>query len=299
MTTVTGFTAERMLAIENSTIQSGLIVGDDLILRRKDGTDINAGNVRGPVGPVGPAGPTNPSGMIMMFGGDIAPAGYLLCQGQSLSRTGYATLFAAISTKYGSVDANSFSLPDLRSRMPVGLGAATWSDALGEIGGSANSQPISHQHTLPSHQHGMNHDHGAAWTSNVRNDHSHGMSHSHPDVWSSVQGSHYHTPIYGGQFVEWNPTDPVGTLRWGTIADLPVRTYSVDANAGDHQHVVSTPPFYGSTENYGWDHSHTASVPAFAGSTAAGGNVTSNASGVDGTNMNLPPYIVLNFIIKT
>lgn len=50
MVTVTGFTADRMLAIENDTVVDGNVVGDDLVLLTKDGTPINAGNVRGAPG---------------------------------------------------------------------------------------------------------------------------------------------------------------------------------------------------------------------------------------------------------
>lgn len=60
MATVTGLTADRMLEIEAASVVDGLIVGDDLVLTKHDGTPINAGNVRGPVGPVGPAGTTIP-----------------------------------------------------------------------------------------------------------------------------------------------------------------------------------------------------------------------------------------------
>jgi hypothetical protein len=56
MTTVTGLTAERMLAIEAESVIDGDIVGDNLILTKHDGTQINAGNVRGNPGPIGPAG---------------------------------------------------------------------------------------------------------------------------------------------------------------------------------------------------------------------------------------------------
>jgi len=55
MATVTGFTAERMLEIENSTVVDGEVQGDNLILQTRDGTPINAGSVRGPQGVPGPA----------------------------------------------------------------------------------------------------------------------------------------------------------------------------------------------------------------------------------------------------
>jgi hypothetical protein len=56
MATVTGFTAARMLAIENSTIDDAQLSGDNLILIRHDGTQINVGSVRGATGAAGPTG---------------------------------------------------------------------------------------------------------------------------------------------------------------------------------------------------------------------------------------------------
>jgi len=57
MAQVTGYTATRMKAIEDSAIVDGDVVGDDLILKRFDGQLINAGSVRGPTGLTGPTGP--------------------------------------------------------------------------------------------------------------------------------------------------------------------------------------------------------------------------------------------------
>jgi len=58
MPTITGYTAARMAIIEAESIIDGDVVGDDLILTRRDGTPINAGNVRGLQGVPGPTGPT-------------------------------------------------------------------------------------------------------------------------------------------------------------------------------------------------------------------------------------------------
>lgn len=54
MATITGYTAARMLAIENETIVDGDVIGDNLILYRRDGTQIDAGVVVGAAGPPGP-----------------------------------------------------------------------------------------------------------------------------------------------------------------------------------------------------------------------------------------------------
>lgn len=54
------------------------------------------------------------------WAGATAPSGWLLCYGQSLLRTSYAALFAAIGTAYGAVDGTHFSLPDMRGRVPAG-----------------------------------------------------------------------------------------------------------------------------------------------------------------------------------
>jgi hypothetical protein len=55
MASVTGYTAAKMEELANANIVDGEIVGDDLILTRRDLSQINAGNVRGPQGETGPA----------------------------------------------------------------------------------------------------------------------------------------------------------------------------------------------------------------------------------------------------
>lgn len=62
-----------------------------------------------------------PVGGIMDYAGSSAPAGWLLCFGQAVSRTTYAALFAAISTTYGAGDGTTtFNVPDLRGRVSAG-----------------------------------------------------------------------------------------------------------------------------------------------------------------------------------
>ena len=57
-----------------------------------------------------------PTGMIAPFAMSSPPTGWLECNGATISRSTYATLFAAIGTTYGAGDGSStFVLPDLRA----------------------------------------------------------------------------------------------------------------------------------------------------------------------------------------
>lgn len=58
MATVDGLTKARMLEIEGQSVIGGAIVGDNLILTKFNGGNVNAGNVRGPQGAAGTPGKT-------------------------------------------------------------------------------------------------------------------------------------------------------------------------------------------------------------------------------------------------
>lgn len=110
-----------------------------------------------------------PVGAIQQYAGSSAPAGWLLCYGQAISRTLYSALFAVISTTYGVGDGSStFNLPDCRGRAMVGLdnmggsdaGILDWANTLGTTGGeqyhsltSAENGPHTHSITDPGHSH--------------------------------------------------------------------------------------------------------------------------------------------------
>lgn len=66
--------------------------------------------------------PVLPTGSVIPFAGKTAPTGWLMCQGQAVSRTTYAQLFSVIGTTFGSGDGSTtFNLPDLRGRVAVGV----------------------------------------------------------------------------------------------------------------------------------------------------------------------------------
>jgi microcystin-dependent protein len=90
-----------------------------------------------------------PVGMVVPYAGSSAPTGYLLCYGQAVSRTTYASLFAVLGTTFGSGDGSTtFNVPDINGRVVAGadgMGGASAGrltdavsgiDALGDAGGS-------------------------------------------------------------------------------------------------------------------------------------------------------------------
>ncbi|HXJ22501.1 MAG TPA: tail fiber protein, partial [Polyangia bacterium] len=114
-----------------------------------------------------------PSGSIVPYGGPsganadagtaAVPAGWLLCDGSAVSRTTYASLFAAIGINFGGGDGiTTFNLPDLRGRTIIGAGHGTGLTArtLGQTVGEethtlSTSEMPAHSHTLtdPGHTH--------------------------------------------------------------------------------------------------------------------------------------------------
>lgn len=63
----------------------------------------------------------SPVGSVQMYAVDSAPEGWLLCNGQAVSRTIYAKLFAVLSTTYGSGDGSTtFNVPNLVGIFPRG-----------------------------------------------------------------------------------------------------------------------------------------------------------------------------------
>ena len=68
-----------------------------------------------------PTSDSIPTGVLNPYAGATAPVGWLLCFGQSISRTTYATLFTAIGTTYGSASGTTFNLPDMRGQVTAGL----------------------------------------------------------------------------------------------------------------------------------------------------------------------------------
>lgn len=92
---------------------------------------------------------TMPAGLINAFDLTTAPAGYLLCNGASVSKNTYPELFSAIGYRHGG-SGNNFNLPDLRGKMILGVNS---SHAIGTFGGK-EKQNIQ-INNLPAHHHSV------------------------------------------------------------------------------------------------------------------------------------------------
>lgn len=87
-------------------------------------------------------------GEIRIFAGNFAPRGWAFCDGSQLSISSYNALFAVIGTTYGGNGTSFFELPDLRGRVPVGMGSGY---ALGQSDGTERETLLAQQ--MPAHDH--------------------------------------------------------------------------------------------------------------------------------------------------
>ncbi len=98
-------------------------------------------------------------GQITMFGGNYAPRGTALCNGQILSIAQNTALFSLLGTTYGGNGINTFALPNLQSQLPLhyGQGPGLSPYNLGQTGGASTvtltaATSPTHIHTLSATQ---------------------------------------------------------------------------------------------------------------------------------------------------
>lgn len=92
-------------------------------------------------------------GEIAMFAGNFAPRGWAFADGQLLPINQFQALFSILGTTYGGDGRTTFALPDLRGRIPLGVGSGpglptvTW----GQKSGTQSVTLTEGQ--IPSHAH--------------------------------------------------------------------------------------------------------------------------------------------------
>ena len=123
------------------TAQAGLTTASDIV---------SGGRVQDKNGDIMPVG------TVLPFAGTNAPLGWLLCQGQAVPKDQYPGLYAVIGAMYGSTNASTFMLPDLRGRTVIGEGqgsptSTSW--VQGRLFGEENHKLITEE--MPSHKHNI------------------------------------------------------------------------------------------------------------------------------------------------
>src|SRR5437660_11239859 len=94
-------------------------------------------------------------GEIRMFGGSFAPAGWAMCQGQSMAISENDVLFTLIGTTYGGDGQETFNLPDLQGRAPMHMGTAK-SGTTYTIGEQAGVESVTlTTQSTPIHSHAL------------------------------------------------------------------------------------------------------------------------------------------------
>lgn len=92
-------------------------------------------------------------GEIKLFAGTYAPRDWTFCFGQRMEISQYNALFALLGIQYGGDGTRYFCVPDLRGRVPVGIGQGHGLNYYhtGTMGG--NEAKYIDIHELPSHKH--------------------------------------------------------------------------------------------------------------------------------------------------
>lgn len=235
-----------------------------------------------------------PIGGIGIWATDIAPAGWLLCDGTSYPRTGATLeLFNAIGTRYGAIDGSSFSVPNLKGKVVVARDAGQAEfDVMGETGGAKTvaltaAQNGQHNHTQTPHLH-------TGTTQGDYPDHVHGVTGQTDD-----QGWHDHSvgtynsdvPVYGIDMFITEGGSPYGhmiTANEGPyIESVGTHSHTGLANGnGEHRHNFGV-------ESHGASARHQHYVETSSESPA----IQNSGSGT--AHQNMPPYCVMSYIIKS
>lgn len=90
---------------------------------------------------------------IRIWAANFAPVNWMFCNGQLLQINQYTALYSLLGLTYGGNGTSNFALPDMRGRVPVGVGQNPnlRNHVLGEIGGVEQVNLLISN--LPPHNH--------------------------------------------------------------------------------------------------------------------------------------------------
>ena len=228
--------------------------------------------------PKGADAKDEPIGSVKIWFGDVAPEGYLICDGTQYNRAQYPELYDILGHRF-QLNAEFFIVPDLRRQVTVGLDANDSAfDYIYKRGGSAT-----HLHStgdfLLTDVHIPYHYHTWGNYTDVQGHHGH-----HMEFWTGAAGTHAHNS---------GTKEMSSSKSSGTWTGIRPATSSSDGTVqavhavGDHQHLVQADT-WGAGE-----HQHYVS-----GNTSAVGGSGAHNHGNTGAANHYMPYTTVNYIIK-
>jgi microcystin-dependent protein len=213
-----------------------------------------------------------PVGTIVQYAGTIPPTGWLICNGSSLLIVNYSNLYDVINTIYGSDNSGlTFNLPDFRGRTSIGTNSnnnALSNRFIGTYEGNETQSLTIDQ--LPPHNHNAfsdqsgNHNHSG--TTSIIPNHIHNTN-SSGDQYNQYGMMH---KSYGGN----NTANNLELTETFNSPDILTQPLQLDIYAaGTHNHEIIDDGL----------HNH---------------NISINNTG-NGQSFNImPPFLVINYIIK-
>lgn len=94
-------------------------------------------------------------GEIRLFAFDFAPQDWMFCDGKMLQISNNQYLFGLLGNRYGGDGINIFALPDMRGRVPVGVGRGKGLSKNWKLGEKFGEEEVRlTDDDLPSHNHG-------------------------------------------------------------------------------------------------------------------------------------------------
>lgn len=230
------------------------------------------------------------TGMITLYGGSTPPTGFLSCDGSAVSRTTYADLFAVISTNFGVGDGSTtFNLPDLRSSVPIGSGQKTKTFTFEDSDVTVGTDTI----VVDSNQYLYTGQAVALTTSGT--------------LPSGLSATTYYVIRVSATAIKLATS--VANANEGTAVDitaasgggthtltLTLTNRTIGDAGGEETHALTNAEMP--------SHTHTVDGAANTGGAAGGGslalsNNTTSAAGSDSPHNNMPPFVTVNYIIKT
>ena len=178
--------------------------------------------------------PIIPTGAIEMFAGSVAPIGWLICDGSIVSRIAFSDLFKVIGTTYGVGNSNNtFTLPDMRGRLPIGVGSGSslTTRALAATFGAetatlAETNLPSHTHTTTVGTESVTHTHSSNTVTGASANHQHYFSHN-----AGTSGS------YG--LMDSGTASSSGQPNTGGIQQNHTHTTTTGTESANHTHTVT------------------------------------------------------------